>query len=59
MKMLLTNTERLQNIGREMAVSTIDGILVDIRFVAAKLKDLIDAISGVPISEDKSDEQIL
>ncbi|MCC8179662.1 MAG: hypothetical protein LIP23_01930 [Planctomycetes bacterium] len=49
MKMLLTNEERLQDIGRDMATATIDGTLVDIRFAVGRLRDLIDAIHGVHI----------
>jgi len=36
MKMLLTDTERLEDMGREMGAATIDGVLVDIRFTVAK-----------------------
>ncbi len=54
MKMLLTNTDRLQETGRDMAVATIGGILVDIRFIVVKLEELIDAITGMVISEENA-----
>lgn len=54
MKMLQANTERLQEIGRDMAVAIIDGILVDIRFIVVKLEELIDAITGIDISEENA-----
>ncbi len=44
MKMLLTNTERLNDMGRGMGEATIDGILVDIRVSIAKLKELVDIV---------------
>ena len=44
MKMLLTNTERLDDMGRGMGEATIDGILVDIRVSTAKLKELVDIV---------------
>ena len=44
LKMTLTNDERLNEIGRDMAVTTIDNILVDIRFAQAKLLKLIDSV---------------
>ncbi len=56
MKMLLTNEERLQDMGRDMATTTIDGILVDIRFVAAKLQKVADALNGIPIVDVGEDE---
>ena len=49
MKMLLTNEERLQDMGRDMATTTIDGILVDIRVITAKMQEMVDAIHGIPI----------
>jgi len=59
MKMLLTNEERLQDIGRDMATTTIDNVLVDIRFSVAKLRDLVDNIHGIhlgDIGEDEDDQ---
>jgi hypothetical protein len=50
MKMLLTNAERLQDMGRDMAMACIDGILADIRFTVEKLEELIDFLTGVPIT---------
>lgn len=44
MKMLLTNKERLEDMGRGMAEATIDGILVDIRVINAKLRELVDLV---------------
>lgn len=41
MKMLLTNDERLEDMGREMGRATIDGVLVDIRATQARLLDLV------------------
>ena len=55
MKMLLTNTERLQDMGGDMGTATIDGVLVDIRFAVANLRKLIDAIHGVPIDDAGED----
>ncbi len=43
LKMLLTNDERLEDIGREMGRATIDGTLVDIRRTQAGLADLVNA----------------
>ncbi len=43
LKMLLTNDERLDDMGREMGVATIDGALVDIRATQALLLDLVDS----------------
>jgi hypothetical protein len=43
LKMFLTNDERLNDIGREMGVATIDGVLVDIRITQARLMELVDA----------------
>ena len=51
MKMALTNTERLHEMGGDMATASIDGILVDIRFSVAKLREMIDAINGVTIND--------
>ncbi len=42
LKMLLTNDERLNDIGREMGRATIDGTLVDIRKTQAGLLELVD-----------------
>jgi len=59
MKMLLTNEERLQDMGRDMAAATIDGVLVDIRFVTAKMREIADALNGIPImdaGEEESEE---
>ncbi len=56
MKMLLTNEERLQDIGRDMATTTIDAILVDIRFVTAKMQEMVDAIHGIPIVDVGEEE---
>jgi hypothetical protein len=42
LKMLLTNDERLEDIGREMGRATIDGTLVDIRRTQAGLADLVN-----------------
>lgn len=44
LKMTLTNDERLNDMGREMGVATIDGTLVDIRFAQAKLLELVDVV---------------
>ncbi len=44
LKMTLTNDERLEDMGREMGVATIDGILVDIRMTQAKLLELVDMV---------------
>ncbi len=46
LKMTLTNDERLEDMGREMGVATIDGTLVDIRTTSAKLKELVDLVHG-------------
>jgi hypothetical protein len=43
LKMLLTNDERLNDMGREMGRATIDGTLVDIRATQAQLLDLVNA----------------
>lgn len=44
LKMTLTNDERLNDMGREMGVATIDGTLVDIRATQAKLLELVDVV---------------
>jgi len=44
LKMFLTNDERLNDMGREMGVATIDGTLVDIRATQAKLLELVDVV---------------
>lgn len=44
LKMMLTNDERLHDMGREMGVATIDGTLVDIRATQAKLLELVDVV---------------
>jgi hypothetical protein len=44
LKMTLTNDERLNDIGRDMGVATIDNTLVDIRATQAKLLELTDAV---------------
>ena len=44
LKMTLTNDERLQDIGREMGLVTIDGILVDIRITQAHLRELVEVV---------------
>ena len=44
LKMFLTNDERLNDMGREMGVATIDGALVDIRATQAKLLELVDVV---------------
>ena len=44
LKMLLTNDERLNDMGREMGVATIDGALMDIRATQALLLDLVDSL---------------
>ncbi len=44
LKMTLTNDERLNDMGREMGIATIDGTLVDIRAAQAKLLDLVDLV---------------
>lgn len=51
MKMLLTNDERLQDIGRDMATVTIDNVLVDIRFSVANLRELVEAIHGIHVGD--------
>ena len=43
-KMFLKNDERLNDMGREMGVATIDGALVDIRTTQSKLLQLIDVV---------------
>lgn len=51
MKMLLTNKEKLDDMGGGMGEATIDGVLVDIRATNAKLRELVEAISlGHPVS---------
>ena len=58
LKMLLTNDERLEDMGREMGVATIDGILVDIRFTTAKLKDLMDVVyANHVVRKDESETE--
>ena len=47
MKMLFTNDERLNDMGRDMAVAAIDGVLVDIRLAMAGLKEAVEAFLGV------------
>lgn len=44
LKMLLTNDERLQDMGRDFAIVTIDGVLVDIRMTQALLKETVAAL---------------
>ena len=44
LKMTLTNDERLNDMGREMGIATIDGALVDIRATSAKLLAIIDIV---------------
>lgn len=44
LKMTLTNDERLQDMGREMGLVTIDGILVDIRVTQANLRKLVELV---------------
>ncbi len=44
LKMFLKNDERLNDMGREMGVATIDGALVDIRATQAKLLKLVDVV---------------
>ncbi len=44
LKMTLTNDERLNDMGREMGIATIDGTLVDIRAAQAKLLELVDVV---------------
>lgn len=43
LKMLLTNDERLQDMGRDMAVTTIDNALLDIRVNLDLLKQILAA----------------
>lgn len=57
MKMALTNTERFHEMGGDMAPATIDGVLVDIRFTVAKLREMIDAIHSVPIDDPESGQE--
>jgi hypothetical protein len=45
LKMTLTNDERLNDMGREMGVATIDATLVDIRATQAKLLELVDMVA--------------
>lgn len=45
LKMTLTNDERLNDMGREMGVATIDATLVDIRATQAKLLELVDLVA--------------
>lgn len=47
MKMFLTNDERLNDMGRDMAGVTIDGVLVDIRVTMANLKAMVADRVGV------------
>ena len=44
LKMLLTNDERLNDISRDMALVTIDGVLVDIRRTKANLAEIVQTI---------------
>lgn len=44
LKMTLTNDERLNDIGRDMGMVTIDATLVDIRSTQAKLLELVDVV---------------
>ena len=44
LKMTLTNDERLNDMGRDMGVATIDATLVDIRATQAKLLELVDLV---------------
>lgn len=46
LKMLLTNDERLEDMGRGMGRATIDGTLVDIRKTQAELADVVNAFVG-------------
>jgi hypothetical protein len=45
LKMLLTNDERLDEMGREMGRATIDGTLFDIRATQAQLLDVVNAFA--------------
>ncbi|MDR1611286.1 MAG: conjugal transfer protein TraJ [Planctomycetota bacterium] len=47
MKMLLTNDERLNDMGRDMGMATIDGVLMDIRATMATLKAMVADRVGV------------
>lgn len=47
MKMLLTNDEHLNDMGRDMAGATTDGVLVDIRAAMAGLKGAVEMFLGV------------
>jgi len=44
LKMTLTNDERLNDMGREMGMVTIDATLVDIRATCAKLLAIVDIV---------------
>lgn len=44
LKMLLTNDERLNDIDRNMALVTIDGVLMDIRTTKANLAEIVKTI---------------
>jgi hypothetical protein len=44
LKMTLTNDERLNDMGREMGIATIDATLVDIRATCARLLAIVDAV---------------
>lgn len=56
MKMLLTNDERLNDMGRDMATTTIDNVLVDIRFSVAGMRELVDHLHGLHIGDIGEDE---
>lgn len=47
MKMLLTNDERLSDMGRDMATVTIDAVLVDIRIAMDLLKTAVEGSLGI------------
>jgi hypothetical protein len=46
LKMLLTNDERLDDMGRDMGRATIDGTLVDIRAAQAEFLSMVKAFAG-------------
>lgn len=46
LKMTLANDERLNDMGREMGIATIDATLVDIRAAQARLLELVDMVAA-------------
>ena len=46
LKMFLTNRERVEDLGRDFALATIDGTLVDIRVAQARLRERLEQSLG-------------